>query len=224
MIAINMVQLWGDGMDLPLLYVLGDSISIQYGPYLKKFVQGYFRYDRKGGEIEALKNLDVPVGANCGDSSLVLEIVQKLLSDDTFRPQVILMNAGLHDIKRNVETGAIQISLEAYQANLQAAIQLCQERGIDVVWIRTTPVSDAVHNHAGAGFFRYSDDLVQYNAAADAVMAQHSVPSIDLEAFTASLNENDQAFCDHVHFVEAVREKQGIFIAGYLVSYLKQIQ
>ncbi|MDQ8206348.1 SGNH/GDSL hydrolase family protein [Coraliomargarita sp. SDUM461003] len=207
-------------MNLPQLYVLGDSISIQYGPYLEKFVRGYFRYDRKGGETEALQNLDVPVGANCGDSSQMLEIVQKLLAEDSFQPQVILMNAGLHDIKRNVETGAIQIPLAAYQANLRAAIRLCQSRGIAVVWARITPVSDAVHNYPGIGFFRYCADLFQYNAAADAVMEECAVPAIDLEAFTVSLNEEDQAFCDHVHFIEAVREKQAIYIAGYLMSHL----
>ncbi|MDQ8194774.1 SGNH/GDSL hydrolase family protein [Coraliomargarita sp. SDUM461004] len=207
-------------MNLPQLYVLGDSISLQYGPFLERFVQGYYRYDRKGGESEAFKDLDIPVGANCGDSSRVLEIAQALLANDEFRPQVILMNAGLHDIKRDVQSGEIQVPLEAYRANLKAAIELCQDKGIAVVWARTTPVSDVVHNYPGVNFFRHSADLVEYNAVADEVMLECAVPSIDLEAFTAILNEKDQAYCDHVHFIESVREKQGIFIAGYLIARL----
>lgn len=50
----------------PRLFVIGDSISIFYGPYLKKYVEGKFDYDRKRDKGEAMKNLDNPVGANGG--------------------------------------------------------------------------------------------------------------------------------------------------------------
>ena len=53
------------------LYVIGDSISIHYGPYLKKQLHGVVGYARKEGEEEARLNLDNPSGANGGDSSMV---------------------------------------------------------------------------------------------------------------------------------------------------------
>lgn len=53
------------------LYVIGDSISIQYGPYLEADFRGVMGYPRKEGEEEALLNLDIPQGANGGDSSMV---------------------------------------------------------------------------------------------------------------------------------------------------------
>lgn len=54
------------------IYVLGDSISIQYGPHLQKYLEGMMEYSRKEGEEEVLLNLDRPQGANGGDSGMVL--------------------------------------------------------------------------------------------------------------------------------------------------------
>jgi len=58
------------------LYVIGDSISIQYGPYLEAALRGVMAYARKEGEEEALLNLDIPQGANGGDSGMVLSFLE----------------------------------------------------------------------------------------------------------------------------------------------------
>jgi hypothetical protein len=60
-------------MDKKTVFVIGDSISIHYGPFLKKMVNEKYNYDRKGNMEDALKNLDKAIGANGGDSSMVLE-------------------------------------------------------------------------------------------------------------------------------------------------------
>lgn len=54
------------------LFVIGDSVSIHYGPYLKKMIEYKFNYDRKRGIEQALEDLDTPIGANAGDSKMVL--------------------------------------------------------------------------------------------------------------------------------------------------------
>jgi len=54
------------------LYVIGDSISMHYGPDLEAMLESVMAYSRKSGQEEALKNLDRPAGANGGDSSMVL--------------------------------------------------------------------------------------------------------------------------------------------------------
>ncbi|KIE48240.1 hypothetical protein U732_4009 [Clostridium argentinense CDC 2741] len=59
------------------LFVIGDSISIHYGPYLREMIKDKFAYDRKRGLEHALIDLDKPVGANIGDSSMVLEYLQE---------------------------------------------------------------------------------------------------------------------------------------------------
>ena len=60
------------------VYIIGDSISIQYGPYLEKALKGIMTYARKEGEAESLLNLDNPQGANGGDSSMVLAYLHGL--------------------------------------------------------------------------------------------------------------------------------------------------
>ncbi len=62
------------------LFVLGDSISIHYGPYLKRFVSSTYIYDRKRGESQALLDLDQPVGANGGNSRMVLEYIRRRIA------------------------------------------------------------------------------------------------------------------------------------------------
>ena len=40
------------------IYIIGDSISIQYGPHLEGYLKGVMAYSRKEGVDEALLNLD----------------------------------------------------------------------------------------------------------------------------------------------------------------------
>ncbi len=87
-----------DPSTLPLLFVLGDSISIQYGPFLAKNLHNVARYDCKSGLPMALKDLDDPQGANGGDSGMVLAYLRERMESGGFSPDVLLLNCGLHDI------------------------------------------------------------------------------------------------------------------------------
>lgn len=198
------------------LFIVGDSISIQYGPYLKQMVAGRFHYDRKRGEAEALADLDKPVGANGGDSSMVL---QHLLQERNqgARYDVLLVNCGLHDIKTNPHTELKQVSLSLYRTNLEGIVHIAQEITRRLIWIRTTDAVEQVHNSPNASFLRFHDDVVVYNSVADEVMSGHSVPSIDLYTFTRNFGIG--AYCDHVHYNEEVRRLQAAYIAGYLERY-----
>lgn len=201
-------------MKLPKVYVIGDSISIHYGPYLERYLRGRFAYARKTGEEEALRNLDKPMGANGGDSSRVLAFLGALLAAGPWEADMLLVNCGLHDIRTDPQTKQCQIGLGDYRRNLQAIVALCRQKGVTWAWMRTTPVDDAAHNKPGMTFFRYARDLETYNAAADEIMRAAGVPTLDLYSLTLNLGGN--LFCDHVHFHEPVREKQAAFIAGWL--------
>ncbi len=198
------------------VFVVGDSISIQYGPYLERFLDGRFRYDRKGGESEALRDLDQPVGANGGDSGMVRDYLDGYLDGEFPRTDVLLLNCGLHDIKTDPASGRRQVELPDYEKNLRWIVERIRQSGVRLIWIRTTPVDEQRHNSRQKNFFRYEKDQAAYNAAADRIMAAASVPVIDLEQFTVRCGE--PLFCDHVHFIEPVREKQAAFIAGYLYA------
>jgi lysophospholipase L1-like esterase len=202
------------------IFVVGDSISIQYGPYLERGLRGVAEYSRKTGETEALLNLDVPTGANGGDSAMVLAFLKALLAAGGCDADLLLLNCGLHDIKTDPSTGRKQVPIADYEANLRAIVECVRRAGVRLVWVRTTPADEAVHNRPGRtiAFHRYAADVAAYNAVADRAMAEAGVPAIDLHAFTASLGPD--LYCDHVHFHEPIREKQGAYIAGWIAGWL----
>lgn len=197
------------------IYVLGDSISIGYGPFLKQYLVGTeIEYSRKEGEAEALLNLDKPQGANGGDSSMVLSFLKASAEKSSIKADLMLVNCGLHDMRRDPQTRALQVPLDRYVRNLQDIIAVAKEMKIPLVWIRTTPCDENIHNKPGMKFYRFAADCADYNAAADQVMRSAGVPMIDLFTFTNNLGPN--IFRDHVHFHEDIRRKQAAFIAGWL--------
>ena len=131
---------------------------------------------------------------------------------------VILLNCGLHDIKTDPVSGAKQVALAQYQDNLRAIIEVVVSTGASMIWVRTTPCDEAVHNRPDMAFHRFAADGIAYNEAADSIMADAGIPSIDLYNFTLGLGPD--LYCDHVHFHEAIREKQGIYIAGWLTGWV----
>ncbi|WP_439481104.1 SGNH/GDSL hydrolase family protein [Cyclobacterium plantarum] len=206
---------------LPKVFVIGDSISMQYGPYLEQYLNGSWVYDRKRDDGMNSANLDNPAGANGGDSGMVLDYLRQKMNDPAFNPDLMLINCGLHDIKTGVNTGERQINLDQYRDNLEDIHDLLEERGIPMVWIRTTPVDDEQHNANQRSFYRYAADLAIYNAVADEVFSSRDVPMIDLHRFTLNLGEN--LYIDHVHFNEETRARQAAFIAGFLNQYLNDL-
>ncbi|HCE44497.1 MAG TPA: lipase [Lentisphaeria bacterium] len=200
------------------IYVIGDSISIQYGPHLQKYLSGAIEYSRKEGEEEALLNLDNPVGANGGDSSMVLSFLKAKAKAGGIDADLLLLNCGLHDIKTNPKTGEKQISFENYKKNLKEIVSVVSKMKPKLVWIRTTPCDEKVHNsRPNMEFHRFSADCTKYNSTADKIMKEAGVPVIDLYTFTANLGKD--IYCDHVHFHEHIREKQAAFIAGWLNNF-----
>lgn len=195
------------------LFIVGDSISIQYGPYVKALTADYLHYDRKRGEAEALVDLDKPVGANGGDSSMVLAYLLEEQSKGV-QYDVLLVNCGLHDIKTDIVTKEKQISLNEYANNLERIVEIAQTMSRQFIWVKTTDAVEEVHNKPDSSFHRFHEDVVTYNACADEIMEKHGVPTIDLYTFTRTFGE--EAYCDHVHYNEEIRRLQAAYIVGFL--------
>jgi hypothetical protein len=202
---------------LPRLHIVGDSISIQYGPFLEPMLAGILAYSRKTGEAGNLDDLE---GANAGDSSMVVQYL-KSIRDHTRMPiGYLIVNCGLHDIKRQLPAEEIEIPLERYAKNLREIVALAREISRTLIWVRTTPVVDQIHNRPGMQFHRYAADANAYNTAADETMKSEGVRAIDLFTFTKNLGES--VYCDHVHFIDSVRAQQAAFIAGQLYQLVQK--
>lgn len=204
----------------PLVFVIGDSISMQYGPYLEEYLKGTANYQRKMDNAGVDPALGVPE-VNGGDSRMVLEYLKVKTQDPTFKPDYLLLNCGLHDIKRDVETNERQVSPNSYRENLKSIIELVTNRNIQIIWMRTTPVVDSIHNAKSKKFRRFASDLEAYNQMADQIMITNHIPVIDLHSFTWNLGV--EQILDHVHYHEEARKLQAAFIAGYLKSLISDL-
>jgi lysophospholipase L1-like esterase len=202
------------------IYVLGDSISIGYGPFLDAYLNGIIEYSRKEGEEEALLNLDKPQGANGGDSGMVLSFLKAKAESGGIDADMLLLNCGLHDIKTNPKTGEKQVPIDRYRENLEAIVHTVSSMKCSLIWIRTTPCDEAVHNKRCKDFHRFSADCIAYNNVADQIMKASGIPSIDLYSFTLNLGEN--LYSDHVHFPQHIKEKQAAFISGWLMAFTRK--
>ena len=198
------------------LYVIGDSISGHYWPFLKSGLCGMVECIERSGEIEARLNLDDPQGANSGDSKRVLALLRAHARTGGINADLLLVNCGLHDIKTDPRTGQKQVPLDQYVQNLKALVATARSMQPTLAWVRTTPCDDRVHNHPGMAFHRFARDADAYNRAAESVMTEAGVPILDLYTFTVNLGPD--LYCDHVHFHEHIREKQGAFIAGWVMA------
>jgi len=203
--------------NLPKLFLVGDSISIYYTPYLERDVASEYSFGRKTSAApesidEQLKDPNV----QGGNSQMVLDYLKMRYAQSGFAPDVVLINCGLHDIKRTPKTNAIAIDAAHYRSNLQQILGLVRSHHGKLVWVSTTPVDDKRHNSLSTEFLRYNQDVQQYNSIAKDVFSRAKVPMIDLYSFTMQLGPNH--YIDHVHWDEGTRTQQAAYIAGFLAE------
>lgn len=207
----------------PALFVLGDSISLDYGPYLERIFAGRLSYRRKGYAWLGSETLDSAL-VNGGDSHSVRTFLQTESSQIGADCSILLLNCGLHDLRVDPRSGAHQVELEIYLHNLEQIVALASALSRRVVWVRTTPIADARHNRLNPEFQRYNADVVTYNAGADAIMQKSNIPSLDLYHFTLGLCEQpddlEQLYRDHVHFTPFVSRLQAAYLAGWLEAFI----
>jgi lysophospholipase L1-like esterase len=220
-VALAGGQSTGNGeTSLRQLFVVGDSISIQYGPYLEGYLEGVLQYDRKSDDGGAPAGTGVYEGPNGGDSRSVAGYLESRARDDSFKPDYLLVNCGLHDIRRTLgEDLAYQVSPGDYRENLEKIYTVSRKIGAQLIWVRTTYLVDSNHNRPDMEFHRYAADQEKYNLIADEFFKSMDVPILDLNGFTRTLGEN--IFVDHVHFNEEVQALQGAFIAGFLSRHIQ---
>lgn len=194
---------------LPHVHVVGDSISMRYGPDLERMLTGMARYSRK--PVEG----DDPESANGRDSETALAYLEGLSQAERDAIDYLMVNCGLHDIKRSLENSLPLTPLELYFHHLRAIVRYARAATQTLIWVRTTPVVDQIHNSfPDMAFRRHQADVVAYNAAADAIMLSADVDVIDLFGFTLNLGAG--VYCDHVHFTPEVARLQAAYIAGNL--------
>ncbi len=196
------------------VFVLGDSICIYYTPFLLPLLESDFECQTKKGRAEAMKDLDVPIKANAGNTRDILNFLDLEEENGNLTYDYLLFNSGLHDLVYpfDKEAGVLKTAprtpIEKYPVNLGKILDIMAAHGIKPVFITTTPVDDV--RHSRTSFRRFGADVIRYNEVALRVMAERGIPVIDLFSFTDALP--DPKYRDHVHYLDEVAEKQAEFI------------
>ena len=208
---------------LPSVFIIGSSATLLFGPHLKQMLSGFYEYSRKGDEPgetkKALENLEVPQGASAGDSSMVLDYLKVIDQAESFRPDIVLLHVGTHDIKRDVKTNKNQVSLEEFRKNVKAIVDWFKRKGIKLIWLSNGPIDETIHNNARAGVFhRFEADLDAYNEAIETIVGRNGGLVMDVAGFVKNLGPTEQLLTDHIHFKDEIVKLQAAFIAGYLMN------
>jgi acyl-CoA thioesterase-1 len=155
-------QVVTDVPGLPRVLLIGDSISIGYTTAVRSALAGRANVHR------------APV--NCGSSSKGAAELDAWLGAG--RWDAVHFNFGLHDVRR-LDGGVLNVSPEAYAANLGRIVARLRRTGATLIWATTTPVPAKLK----AGQYpRDPADIGRYNAIAAVTMADAGVKTNDLHA------------------------------------------
>jgi len=166
------------------IVLIGDSIRMGYQKNVRAQLEGWadvWGPDQNGGTSEhVLAHLDEWV--------------------ITRQPDVLHINCGLHDLKKEFGQDGAAIPLDAYTDGVRAIMtRVKTETNAIVVWALTTPVNQEWH-HKNKGFDRFEDDVATYNTAAAHVARELNIVVNDLFATVTSAGRDDLLLPDGVHF------------------------
>ena len=162
---------------LPRVLLIGDSISIGYTLPVRERLKGKVNLHR--------------IPTNGGPTIRGLVQIDSWVDDGKW--DLIHFNWGLHDLKF-MPHGKRQVTLAAYERNIDSLVRRLKKTGAKLIWRNTTPVPDGEVKPR-----RFPADVVLYNSAAKRVMEKHGVPIHDLYAFAlARLSEIQRPL--NVHF------------------------
>ena len=199
----------------PTLYILGDSISLLYGPFLDNMLADKFEISRKkAGEHQYKLRSGKDIGHNGGNSRMVLDFLQIQKGKGMFWDYFCL-NCGLHDIVRDGKDFPNAISPREYGENLENIVALSKDLCKQMVWIRTTPIEK---EQCPGNYSWLAEDVDIFNDIADEVMKKADIPVIDLNSFVRSLPKPTTT--EGVHYKEEILPKQAAFVAENLTAIL----
>jgi lysophospholipase L1-like esterase len=196
----------GQDASLPRVVLIGDSIRLGYAPGVAKLLEG--------------KAVIISPKQNGGDSSNVLKNLEAWVIQE--KPDLVHINAGLHDLKHTKKTNTHQVPLPDYEKNLKAIVDRLQKQTrAKIIFATTTPILDERHAQRKAAFDRFEADVKKYNAAARAVMQQAKVPINDLHQVVVEGGPADLLGGDGTHYTPSGNARLAAAVAASIQKHLK---
>jgi acyl-CoA thioesterase-1 len=193
-------------MPLPTVYLLGDSISAGYAPFVEAALAGLcaVRLRPENGK----------------DSRNLLARAPGWLGAERYA--AIHVNCGLHDIKRAHGDPRLSVPLDEYEANLRQLVPLLRQWTGALIWARTTPVRDG-QSVTSKSFDRLNRDVDAYNLVADRVMTGLRVPVNNLHGAVVNAGLDACLSPDGVHMTEFGYTVLAARVADALRPYLRSL-
>jgi len=167
--------------------LIGDSIRLGYQPTVQKELAG--KTDVWGPED------------NGGTSRNVLAHLKEWVI--ARRPEIVHLNCGLHDLRKEFGSTESEVPLDEYRANLEKIFrQIRDHTSARIIWATTTPVNEGWH-HENKPFDRFEADVLAYNRQAQEAAAQFGAEINDLFEVVARAGRDRYLLPDGVHFTAA---------------------
>jgi lysophospholipase L1-like esterase len=192
-------------MNRKQVVLIGDSIRMGYEATVKQ-------------ELADIADVWSPEDNGAHTVNVLVHLHAWVLNRDP-QPDLVHLNAGLHDLK-TIWYGGQQsvVPVEHYRRNVETILRTIRERTkAKIIWATTTPViyERAHANHAQyRDFDRYDEYAVSYNLVAGQVYKRLSVPINDLFAVVTAAGKEELLSQDGVHFTPAGCELLGKAVAG----------
>lgn len=155
---------------------------------------------------------------NGGNSANILQHLNEWIISRS--PDVVHINCGLHDLRKDFDTGKPAIPITQYESNLRALLgRILAETSCTVIWATTTPVNETWH-HERKGFDRLETDVAAYNAVALKVADDLGIPINDLFGVITDAGRDSYLTSDGVHFTPAGCTLLGKAVAQFVKFYL----
>lgn len=184
--------------------LVGDSIRQAFEPRVRE-------------RLAAVADVEGPA-ENGGDTRNLLAHLEDWVIDRD--PDLVYLNAGLHDIKRPRGGGEPAVPLDEYARNLREIFgRLRRGTRARVIWASSTPVDDARHA-ARKSFDRHERDVVAWNAAAARVAAEFFVPVHDLHALIRDGGGAALLWHDGIHLTDEGYRVLGDAVADFILARL----
>ena len=198
----------------PLLYAIGDSISVGWLPHLTA------RIIREAGKLNSA-HYTVAHSPGTGHSQRLRQSLEAWLVG--LRPSVVVFNCGLHDLGRTADTNWERaIEPDAYRQNLLGVAGALKtlRPSARVIWLHTTPIDEGRMHASGhyTDYRRKAEDVDMYNAVAQWVMEEFDIEVIDVNAAVKAAGAERLLGPDGVHFSDEGYQVLGDSIAWRVIG------
>ena len=173
-----------EGTMMKSILLIGDSIRMGYQATVRDLLANR-------ADVWAPKQ-------NGGTSRNVLDHLDEWVISRS--PDVVHINCGLHDLKKEFGQDEAAVPLEEYEQNVKQILdRLRAETNATVLFALTTPVNEKRH-HDNKPFDRFQADVVEYHRAATRTASGFDVPVNDLFGVVEQAGRDNVLLPDGVHF------------------------